>query len=307
MGTGLERLQELLGARLRRDEPLRRHTSFRIGGPADLFAEVETIEELRAVHEFVEETATPLWVLGGGTNVLVSDLGIRGLVLQLGRSFATSEWQPNGVGTRVRAGAALTFRKLVYESVARDLAGLEFAEGIPGSVGGGLLMNAGAFGGEISNVVEYVEGVGNAGESVRLPRSQLHFRYRHFDLPPRLIVTAVGFLLSPGDPEVLRAKRDEAKRKRQANQPVGYPNAGSVFKNPPGAFAGRLLHAAGMKGYRIGNAQVAEQHANFILNLGGATAADVRAIMAEAVGRVRQANGIELEPEIKLVGEWPEA
>jgi len=299
-------LRTQLGERLRLNEPLSRHTSFRIGGPADVFVDATSVEDLRAVHRFVAITRTPCWILGGGTNVLVSDDGVRGVVLHLGRSFAALEWHPNGNGTHVRAGAALTFKKLVTEALARDLAGLEFAEGIPGSVGGGLLMNAGAFGGEISNVVEYVEGVDARASLVQLQREQLSYGYRRFDLPERFIVTAVGFRLDPGDRQALRAKRDEAKRKREANQPLGYPNAGSIFKNPPGTYAGRLLQSAGMKGFRVGNAQISEQHANFIVNLGGATAADVRAIMREATARVLHMSGIRLEPEVKLVGEWPE-
>lgn len=296
----------LLGDHLRVDEPLSRHTSFRIGGPADIFAEVQSAEQIAAVRRFAAERQLPLWVLGGGTNILVSDRGIRGVVIHLGRAFASLQWSPNGVGTRVRAGAALTFKKLVTEAIARELAGIEFAEGIPGSVGGGLLMNAGAFGGEISNVVDYIEGVDAAGELLRLGRDELSFRYRHFDLPHQLIVTHVGFLLQPGDGEAVRARRNEAKRKRESRQPAGFPNAGSVFKNPAGQFAGRLLEAAGMKGYRHGNAQISDRHANFIINLGGATACDVRAILREAQRRVKESAGVDLEPEIKLVGDWDE-
>jgi len=160
----LSLLRERLGERLRLAEPLSRHTSFRIGGPADIFVEVEDTAELCAVRALAQRDQLPLWILGGGTNVLVSDRGVRGVVVHLGRSFAALEWRPNGVGTKACAGAALTFKKLVNEAIARDLAGLEFAEGIPGSVGGGLLMNAGAFGGEISQVVDYVEGIGDGNE-----------------------------------------------------------------------------------------------------------------------------------------------
>jgi len=297
-------LRAELGTRARLDEPLSRHTSFRIGGPADLWAEVHDAAEIGRVVELVRRTGVPLFVLGGGTNVLVSDRGVRGVVVHLGRAFATVEWSDQGDHVTVRAGAALPFKKLVIESIERGLAGLEFAEGIPGWVGGGLLMNAGAFGGEISQVVEYVEGVDDQGRLQRLERASLRFSYRNFDLPPGFIVTYVGLRLLRDDSVAVAARRVDARRRRQARQPLGYPNAGSVFKNPPGHFAGRLIEAAGLKGRRIGNAQISPEHANFIVNLGGATAADVRALMDEAIRAVESAQGARLEPEIKLIGDW---
>ena len=298
--------QESFGERARFDEPLKRHTSFRIGGPADVWVEVTDAAEIRRAQAVAAATGLPLFVLGGGTNILVSDRGVRGVVLHLGRPLASLEFEPNGTGCHVRAGAAVPFKRLVTESVARDLAGLEFAEGIPGTVGGGLLMNAGAFGGEIADVVESIEGVDVGGELQRIPRSRLRFGYRHFDLPSGFIVTRLQFLLRPGERATILAKRDDAKRRREAHQPLGYPNAGSIFKNPPGEFAGRLLEAVGMKGARHGGALVSEQHANFIVNVGGATAADVRFLMREAAQRVWDIKGIRLEPEIRLVGDWSE-
>lgn len=296
--------EQAFGARVRFDEPLSRHTSFRIGGPADVWVEVADAEEIRRVLALAAATDLPLWVLGGGTNILVSDRGVRGLVLHLGRRFAAFDWRANGDGQHVRAGAAVPFKRLVNEAVARELAGLEFAEGIPGTVGGGLLMNAGAFGGEISQVIEFVEGVDAAGTLRRLPRQALRFSYRHFDLPAGFIVTHVEFLLQPGDRAAIVARRADAKKRREAHQPLGYPNAGSIFKNPPGEYAGRLIEAVGLKGARHGGAMIAEQHANFIVNLGGATAADVRALMNEAAQRVWEAKQVRLEPEIRLVGDW---
>jgi UDP-N-acetylmuramate dehydrogenase len=249
----------------------------------------------------------PLFVLGGGTNILVSDRGVRGVVLHLGRALASMDWRANGKGLHARVGAAMPLKRLVTEAIGRDLAGLEFAEGIPGSVGGGILMNAGAFGGEISEVVEYLEGVDPQGAVQRLPRSALRFGYRQFDLPAGFIVTHLEFLLQPGDPMTIRSKREDAKRRREAHQPLGYPNAGSIFKNPPGEFAGRLIEAVGLTGRRHGGAMISEQHANFIVNVGGATAADVRALMEEAARRVWETKGIRLQPEIKLVGDWSAA
>ncbi len=290
--------------RVRFDEPLSRHTSFRIGGPADVWVEVADAAEIRCAQTMAAAADLRLFVLGGGTNLLVSDRGVRGVVLHLGRRLRSLQWRGNREEQRLRTGAATPFKKLVTEAVARDLTGLEFAEGIPGTVGGGLLMNAGAFGGEIADVVESLEGVDTHGQEQRLPRSALHFSYRHFDLPAGFIVTHLEFFLRKGDRAAILARRDDAKRRREAHQPVGHPNAGSVFKNPPGEFAGRLIEAVGMKGQRRGHAMISEQHANFIVNLGGATAADVRLLMVEAARRVWEAKRVRLEPEIRLVGDW---
>jgi UDP-N-acetylmuramate dehydrogenase len=204
----------------------------------------------------------------------------------------------------VRAGAAASFKKLVLDAAARGLTGLEFAEGIPGSIGGGLLMNAGAFGGEIGNVVSGIVAVDpDAGERY-LPRAELRFGYRRFDLPPQLIVTHVDFALAPGEPQEIRTRMADAKRKRDAKQPLGLPNAGSIFRNPPGEYAGRLIEAVGLKGRRVGGAMISDRHANFIVNVGAATAADVKQLMDEVADTVWQARAIRLVPEIKLVGDW---
>jgi UDP-N-acetylmuramate dehydrogenase len=299
-----DRFRAGLAAAVRFDEPLSRHTSFRIGGPADVWVEVADAAEIRRVQQIAAAADLPIWTLGGGTNILVSDRGIRGVVLHLGRTFADSEWVPNGTRTRVRAGAAGSFKKLVTEAARRELSGLEFAEGIPGTVGGGLLMNAGAFGGEIASVVTGVDGVSSAGAETSLPQEALHFGYRHFDLPPGFIVTFVHFVLLPGDAGEIRARIEHARSRRSGGQPLGLPNAGSIFKNPPGQYAGRLIEEAGLKGRRRGNAMISDRHANFIVNLGGASAADVRFLMEEARQAVRAGSGVTLEPEIKLVGEW---
>jgi len=296
--------EHALGERVRFDEPLSRHTSFRIGGPADVWVEVADASEIRRAQQLAAAAGLPLFLLGAGTNVLVSDRGVRGVVMHLGRPLASVEWQANGVGWHVRAGAALPLKRLVTDTMGRHLTGLEFAEGIPGTVGGGLLMNAGAFGGELADVVEWVEGVDAHGEVCRIARAALRFGYRFFDLPRGFVVTHLGLLLQPGDPQAIAAQRDSAKRRRERRQPVGYPNAGSIFKNPPGSYAGRLIEAAGLKGLRHGGAMVSDQHANFIVNIGGATASDVCALMREVTQRVLETAGVRLEPEIKLVGDW---
>jgi UDP-N-acetylmuramate dehydrogenase len=297
-------LEERFGGSVRFGEPLARHTSFRIGGPADAWVEVSTSEEIRDLLRLAAERALPLTVFGTGTNILVSDRGVRGVVLKLGKPFGRLEWQTDGERVRVRAGAAVAFKKLVVEAARRDLGGLEFAEGIPGSIGGGLLMNAGAFGGEISNVIDGIVGVDAQSGERFLPRASLRFGYRRFDLPAGLVVTHVDFILAPEDPAAIRSRMADAKRRRDANQPLGWPNAGSVFKNPPGQFAGRLIESLGFKGRRVGGAMVSEQHANFILNVGGATADDVKRLMDEIAAAVWQEKAVRLAPEIKLVGDW---
>jgi|YelNatPaOPRAMG01_1025707.scaffolds.fasta_scaffold01072_21 UDP-N-acetylmuramate dehydrogenase len=297
----LEReLGERFGERLCLNWPLAAFTSFRIGGPADLLLTVETEQELCFALEAALRNETPVFCLGAGTNLLVSDRGIRGLVVRLGQGLGGIEID----GCKVAAGAAGELRRLVEVVVNRGLEGLEFAEGIPGTVGGGLVMNAGAFGGEMSRVVTRVRGATRAGEIRVLSPEEVGFAYRRTELPEGFTITRVDFELRPGDPELLRRRMLDFRARRAARQPAAVPNAGSIFKNPPGGFAGRLLEQAGLKGVREGNAMFSEQHANFIVNPGGATAAQVRALMETARERVRTTSGIVLEPEVRLVGEW---
>ena len=292
------------GAVVRLGEPLGRHTSFRIGGPADVFIEVMSVPELLGILGVCTRLRMPTFFLGGGTNLLVSDRGARGVVLKLGKPFDFVEWRIDTDGAHLRVGAAVPFKRLVSQTVAEGLEGLEFGEGIPGTVGGGLLMNAGAFGGEIGRVVEAIEIVDDGGATRIVPRAQLGFAYRRLDLPARAIVTAVQLRLRQGDPAALAARVADAKSRRDRHQPKGHPNAGSIFKNPPGQPAGQLLEAVGLKGARLGNAMVSLRHANFIVNLGGARAADVKGLMDLATRVVRQRLGVELEPEVRLVGDW---
>ncbi len=292
------------GATVRLGEPLGRHTSFRIGGPADVFLEVASVPELVGVLRACAARRAPVFFLGGGTNLLVSDRGARGVVVKLGRPFDFVEWSLAGEVPRLRVGAAVPFKRLVMQTVAEGLAGLEFGEGIPGTVGGGLLMNAGAFGGEIGRVVDAIEAVTERGEFLVLPRERLGFAYRRLELPTRAVVTAVQLRLERGEAATLAAAVRDAKTRRDRLQPKGHPNAGSIFKNPPGQPAGKLLEAVGLKGARLGNAMVSLRHANFIVNLGGARAADVKGLMDLATRVVRQRLGVELEPEVRLVGDW---
>ncbi len=295
-----QELRERFGARLAVNQPLAGFTSFRIGGPADLFLAVEDEEELAGALGAAHRSRTPTFCLGAGSNLLVSDLGIRGLVVRLGDGFKKLLVD----GVNVTAGAAAQFSALAGAAVECGLAGLEFGEGIPGTVGGGLVMNAGAFGGEIARVVRMVEGVTGEGAARPPAADELKFAYRRAELPSNFVITRVGFELCPGNREELRAKVLELRAKRAARQPCGMPNAGSIFRNPPGNFAGRLLEGAGLKGMRQGGAAFSERHANFIVNLGGARAAEVRALIGLARERVREQSGVLLDPEVRLVGEW---
>lgn len=303
-GNLREVLVERFGARVRFDESLSRHTSFRIGGPADAWIELETVGDLADLFALAHAAAAPVLVLGSGTNVLVADRGVRGIVVHLGRGLQFVEWQVAGDEAVVRAGAAVPFKKLAYDAVARGFAGLEFGEGIPGSLGGGLTMNAGAFGGEIGRVVEALEGVRADGRLEELPRERLAFQYRRLDLPAGWVITGVRLRLHRGNATEMEMRVTSARDKRKKSQPLGFPNAGSIFKNPPGAFAGRLLEEAGVKGLERGRARVSDRHANFIVNRGGATAQDVRALMEEMRERVWARSRVRLQAEVKLVGEW---
>jgi UDP-N-acetylmuramate dehydrogenase len=288
------------GARVRAAMPLAELTSFRIGGPADLFVAVEDESELMHAKAASHRAGVPCFCLGAGTNLLVSDRGMRGLVVRLGDGFGKITIDE----TKVVAGAAAAFGALVQAVVARGLEGLEFGEGIPGTVGGGLVMNAGAFGGEIAKVVTLVHGVTESGEAIALTNNEVKFAYRRTDLPNHFIITRVDFELARGDRERLAARVAELKAKRASRQPRGVPNAGSIFKNPPGNFAGKLLEGAGLKGTRLGGAAFSDQHANFIVNLGGAQAAEVRALIDMARNKVKEQSGVWLEPEVRLVGDW---
>jgi UDP-N-acetylmuramate dehydrogenase len=326
------RAAPVAGAALRKGELLRRYTSFRIGGHADLFLAPPSEDVLSEVLSIAHEASVPVTLIGGGTNLLVSDEGVRGLVVRLGRDFDTRAWSDEAAGSApadasgkgseeesgenssesssnvlVEVGASTRLGKLVSEAVDRGLAGIEFAAGIPGTVGGGTLMNAGAFGGEIGTAITHARGVAVDGSRVFFGREDLRFSYRKLALDAGVVITSVGFRLSRSSVGKLRRTVDSVQAKRKRKQPLGFPNAGSVFKNPPNEHAGRLIERAGLKGATIGQAQISPDHANFIVNLGGARARDVRGLMSLAQEAVWQRSGLWLEPELRLVGVWDEA
>ena len=293
------------GLKVKVDEPLARYTTFKIGGPADYFLDVESRQALIEALRLLNRDSVPFHLLGKGSNLLISDLGVRGAVLRLGGEFKRVEWREAGESVAVHVGAAYPVTQLVRHAARRGYCGMEFAEGIPGSVGGALVMNAGAYGSEMEKIVDSVEAVTDDGEAVSFGRDRMVFTYRDSHLPAGTIVTAVRLSLQRGVADEAGAKVRELVGRRKRSQPAGYPNAGSMFRNPPGDFAGRLIEAAGLKGKRIGKAEISERHANFIVNLGGARAADVIALMDLAHQEVKRQFGVELTAEVKPLGEWP--
>jgi UDP-N-acetylmuramate dehydrogenase len=300
-----EELSAISGVKLKIAEPLARYTSMKIGGPADYFIEVTHDAALTSLLRALERNGVEFYLLGNGSNVLISDRGVRGAVIRLGGEFKTVEWRDSADGAYVNVGAAYAVTQLVREAARKGYAGLEFAEGIPGTVGGALYMNAGAYGSEFEKVVDRIEGISRAGEPMRLSRQEMTFSYRDSHLPAGTVVTRVGLRLQKGEVVRIGSKVRELTSKRKGSQPSGFPNSGSMFRNPPGDFAGRLIESAGLKGRRIGQSQISERHANFFVNLGGAKAGEVRRLMKLAQAEVRDKFGVELEAEVKFVGDWP--
>lgn len=300
----VQELKLVPGLKLKISEPLARYTSMKIGGRADYFLQVENEAALTKVLPLLNQYGMTFSLLGNGSNVLISDLGVRGAVLHLAGDFKRVEWTEEGETVSINIGAASAVTQLVREAVRRGYAGLEFAEGIPGSMGGALVMNAGAYGSEFEKIVETVDGLTHEGKAVRFSRAEMTFSYRHSHLPDRLVVTRVCLRLRKEGVAQVTSKMRELVTKRKSSQPSGFPNSGSMFRNPPGDFAGRLIEAAGLKGKIVGQAQISERHGNFIVNRGGATATDVRQLMELAAREVHRQFGIQLEPEVRLLGEW---
>ena len=283
---------------LRFDELLARHTSFRIGGGAEVMAFPKSEDELSAL---LKKSALLDWefaILGAGTNVLAPDEGVQGLVICL-KDCLDGMRQTDETHIQVMAGVTMS-RAAVF-AANLGLAGMEFAHGIPGTVGGGVYMNAGAYGGEISDICESVQVMDYSGEVKTLSRDQMDFSYRHSCLEGReAVVVSAVFELIPGSSDEIRSKMKDFQQRRMASQPLDLPSAGSAFKRPSGGYAAALIDQAGLKGYRIGGAAISEKHAGFAVNLGGATAADVKALLAQVSETVHNSTGILLEPEIRI-------
>ncbi len=305
-------------------EPMAGHTSFRIGGPADCLIEIETVEQLGKILAYLnspeignlreegffpkEEVLpkkgwrrVPCFVLGNGSNLLVSDAGYRGVVLHIGSRMS----QVTVSGDTVTAAAGALLSQTARAALEHGLTGFEFAAGIPGSIGGAAVMNAGAYGGEMKQVVQEVTVLTRDGKELVLDNAEMDFGYRTSLLKKfPYIVTKVVLQLHPGDPVQIRAKMDDLAARRREKQPLEFPSAGSTFKRPEGCFAGQLIEQAGLRGFQIGGARVSEKHCGFVINAGGATASDVFALMKEIQSRVKEMSGVELEPEVVLLGEF---
>ena len=283
---------------LRFDEPMSKHTSFRIGGPAAVMAFPQNEEELSEVLKVSGKLDTKPVILGAGTNVLAPDEGLPGLIVCLKDCMNGMELLEGG-GIRVMSGVTMT-RAAVF-AANHGLTGMEFAHGIPGTVGGGVYMNAGAYGGEISQICRSVTVMDRNGKTRQLSREEMDFGYRHSILEEsgEIVVSAV-FGLAQDSPEAVKARMRQLQAKRSASQPLDLPSAGSAFKRPVGGYAAALIDQAGLKGYRVGNAAISGKHAGFAVNLGGATAHDVKELLNQVSDRVFAASGIRLEPEIRI-------
>jgi UDP-N-acetylmuramate dehydrogenase len=279
-------------------EPMSRHTSLRIGGPADLFVMPEDAEDLAAVLAFARSAGLPVLVCGGGSNTLVRDGGIRGIVLHL-----TAFQRLAREGVEVSAGAGVRVSRLLAFCSRVGLGGLEILSGVPGTVGGAVWGNAGAWGGAVADRLVRLRLLTRDGEELTLAREAVSFEYRHSGLPRGSVVMEATFGLEPGDPAAIRQQISRWLIQRNARQPVEFRSAGSIFKNPPGNHAGRLVDLAGLKGTQVGGAKISEKHGNFFVNLGDARAADVLALVEMARARVKALTGNDLELEVRVVGE----
>lgn len=282
------------------EEPLSRHTTFRVGGPAELLLTPSAVQ-LPNVMEVLRRHHCPVTVIGNGSNLLVGDKGIRGAVIEIGSCM--SDISVDGETITAQSGALLS--KAANKAYKNALSGMEFAAGIPGSTGGAIVMNAGAYGGEMKDIVVSVEVLDQNGRALRLSGEEMDFSYRHSCVTEKeyLVLSAV-FQLQKAEPEVIGRRMEELKEQRVSKQPLEYPSAGSTFKRPEGLFAGKLIMDAGLAGFTIGGAQVSAKHCGFVINRGGASAADVLAVIRHVQNTVRERFGVELEPEVKILGEF---
>ena len=281
-------------------EPMAKHTSFRIGGPADVLAQPANEAELAALLKRAAEHAVPVTLIGNGSNLLVRDKGIRGLVIKLSNSFSDMK----ALGNELTFGSGISLAMASKKAASLSLSGLEFAVGIPGTIGGAVYMNAGAYDGEMAKVVTSVRVMDREGKISELKASELAFAYRHTALQNSgLIVTSVTCVLQPDEADAIAAKMADFSQRRISKQPLELPSAGSMFKRPPGYFAGTLIEQTGLKGYTVGGAQVSQKHAGFVVNVGGATAKDVLQLISDVQSKVFAAHGVRLEPEVLVLGE----
>ena len=282
-------------------EPMKKHTTFRIGGPADYYLCPHSTEELQKILQICRENKLEFFILGNGSNLLVSDKGYRGVVIQLWKNFSDIETEDNTI--TVKAGALLS--KVAAEALEESLTGMEFASGIPGTMGGAVMMNAGAYGGEMKDIIREVTVLTREGELLTLSKEEMNFGYRTSVVKEKgYVVISAELQLRKGDREEIRKVMDELKERRVTKQPLDMPSAGSTFKRPEGYFAGKLIMDAGLRGFSVGGAQISEKHCGFVVNKGDATAADVLGLIGEVQKRVQEKFGVALEPEVKFLGEF---
>lgn len=297
-----EKFCELLGKdKVLFEEPMSSHTTFRIGGPAEVFLMPESYEQIRSALALCREEGLPYFVLGNGSNLLVSDSGYRGVIIQMDRNMGDIELK----GTEIRACAGALLSSVAAAARKASLTGFEFAGGIPGTLGGAVVMNAGAYGGEMKDVLREVTVMTKEGDIRVIPSDRLELGYR------TSIIKKAGYLvleavisLEKGDSQAIQEKTKELASKRTEKQPLDYPSAGSTFKRPEGYFAGKLIMDSGLRGFRVGGAQVSEKHCGFVINTGGATAKDVKELMDHVIRTVKEKYNITLEPEVKFLGEF---
>lgn len=298
-----KQLNDLLGAdNIKKEEPMKEHTTFRIGGPADYFVVPNTKELLVKTLDLCRDWKVPVYVTGNGSNLLVGDKGFRGVILHIGRQMNRIWFEEEN---QVRAQAGVMLSRFSREVALKGLSGLEFASGIPGTLGGAIAMNAGAYGGEIKDVLKEATIINEDHKVMVLSKEELKLGYRKSLIQEKgYVVLEAVFLLPEGSPDDILSKMAQLNKKRQEKQPLNFPSAGSTFKRPEGYFAGKLIEDTGLRGFRVGNASISMKHCGFVVNMGDATAKDVVLLMEEVDKRVFEKFGVHLEPEIRRIGEF---
>lgn len=283
------------------EEPMHKHTTFRVGGPAEVFVTVENKEQLEKIIKYLNLVERPYFILGNGSNLLVGDKGYRGVIIRLGGEFNTLKTE----GTLLTAGASVLLSAAARAAMENGLTGMEFASGIPGSIGGGVKMNAGAYDGEMRQIVESVQVMYKDGSILDLDNETMEFGYRNSVIKNRpYVVLQVSLRLQPGNREEILARMNELAARRKEKQPLEFASAGSTFKRPEGYFAGKLIMDSGLRGARIGGTQISEKHCGFVINDGTATAADIAELIQEVSETVKEKFGVTLEPEVILLGDF---
>lgn len=283
------------------DEPMKKHTTFRVGGNADYFVMPQNAEEVKNIVALCKASEQPYYILGNGSNLLVGDKGYRGVIIQIYKEM--NDIQIDGDKVKAQAGALLS--RVGTAALEAELTGFEFAAGIPGTVGGAVVMNAGAYGGEMKDIIINATVLTQDGNIITINKENLELGYRTSVIAKKgYVVLEAEYELQKGDTEAIRSRMDELKCQRVTKQPLEYPSAGSTFKRPEGYFAGKLIQDAGLRGFQVGGAEVSEKHCGFVINKDQATAADIRELMRQVSDKVMQEFGVKLEPEVKTLGEF---